>query len=102
MAFVAVATVGVYPLIRMRVERRYVHEMDDAGFVTRAGTRVAWSAITRVRHISREMDGRVMSEEYEIRSPQGRSCLPISRIGNVREVLDYFIQRVPPEAWVTG
>jgi hypothetical protein len=100
MVFIAVATVGVYPLLRWLIERRYIHRMDDEGFVTRAGTRVRWGEITHIRHISREMDGRIMSDEYDVRSARGRSCLPLSRTGNVREVLDYFIQRVPQEAWV--
>ena len=100
MVFIAVATFGVYPLLRRLIERRFVRTMDDEGFVTRGGQRVPWSEITRITHVSREMDGRVMSDEYDVRSPQGRTCLPMSRTSNVREVLDYFIQRVPQEAWV--
>ena len=100
MVFIAVATLGVYPLLRRMIERRYIHRMDDEGFVTRAGKQVRWGEITSIRHISREMDGRVMSDEYDVRSPQGRSCLPLSRTGNVRDVLDYFTRRVPPEAWI--
>ena len=100
MVFIAVATLGAYPLIRRLVERRYIHRMDDQGFVTRAGKRVQWDEITRITHIEREMDGKIMSGEYDVRSPQGRTCLPLSRIGNLREVHDFFIARVPQGAWV--
>ena len=100
MAFIAVATFGVYPLILFLVGRRYVRTMDDDGFTTRAGKRVRWGEITKIEHIKREMDGRQMSEEFFIRSPHGRSCLPLSRIGNIQEAGDYFVRRAPREAWV--
>jgi hypothetical protein len=100
MVLLAVITLGAYPLMRRVLERPFIARMDDEGFETRAGKRVAWSEVTQIKHVVGEVSGAKLSDEYVVRSSKGRSTLPVWRATNGMEALDYLIQRAPQEAWV--
>ncbi len=101
MLLLAVITLGAYPLLRRMMERPFIARMDDYGFETRAGKRVEWREVTRIEHRIGEVKGAKLSDEYLVRSAQGRSSLPVWRATNGTEALDYLIQRAPQSAWVT-
>jgi hypothetical protein len=100
MLLLGVLTLGAYPLIRRLGERHFIARMDDQGFETRGGTRVGWGDITHVEHVVGEMYGARLSDEYVVRSPQGRSSLAVWRATDGIAALDYLVARVPQEAWV--
>jgi hypothetical protein len=101
MLLLAIITLGIYPLMRRMLERPFIARMDDEGFETRAGKRVAWSEVTQIKHVVGELNGAELSDEYVIRSSKGRSTLPVWRATNATQALDYLIQRAPQAAWVT-
>jgi hypothetical protein len=101
MLLVTVVTLGTYPLLRRLGERHFIARMDDYGFETRAGKRVDWTQVTRIEHVVGKVNGVQMSDEYVVRSTQGRSSLPLWRSTDRTAALDYLIQRAPQDAWVT-
>ena len=100
MLLITVVTLGAYPLLRRMSERHFIARMDDYGFETRAGKRVNWSEVSQIEHVLGKVNGVRMSDEYVVRSPQGRSSLPVWRATTGTEALDYLIQRAPQAAWV--
>ena len=100
MVLVDVITLGTYPLTRRLLERHFIARMDDAGFETRGGKHVAWSEVSRIKHVVGEPHGANPSDEYVVWSTKARSSLPVWRAANGTEALDYLIQRAPQDAWV--
>jgi hypothetical protein len=100
MVGLAVMTLGLYPLLRRWMERRFIARMDDQGFETRGGERVSWGEVTRIEHRIGEVSGAKLSDEYLVSHPKGRSSLALWRAPDANAALDYMIQRAPQEAWV--
>ena len=100
MVFAAVMSLGLYPLLRPRMERHFIARMDDTGFETRAGKRFAWQDVELIRHVVNEVKGARVSDEYLVWTSKGRSSLPVWRATHPNEALDYLIQRAPQAAWV--
>ncbi len=75
--------------------RGWPAEMDEQGMTLRNGTRVSWSEFTRIRKINVIMDGRQVSERYDLRSPRGKVSIVPSRLDQGEDVARYVWERLP-------
>jgi hypothetical protein len=71
--------------------------MDEEGFETRGGTRIAWSEVERVQRTVGKVQGMKMSDEFVLHTRKGRASLPTWRTQNADEVLAYFRDHAPAE-----
>ncbi len=101
-ALISVVTWGVYPLVRRLAERHFIRRMDEAGFETRSGRRVAWGEVTGIRRVVATMKGVQLSDEYVLRTRKGKASLPLWRIENAAAARDYLLRRLPPGVAVGG
>lgn len=90
-----IASFGLVLLITKMVERSFVARMDDDGFTTRGGKRIAWREVTSVRRVQTLLNGRLASDALRLTSARGSVSLPLSRTDNPAAVYDYAISRLP-------
>jgi hypothetical protein len=95
LALVTVLTFGLYPLLRKMGERHFIRQMDEAGFETRGGRRIAWSQVRRVQRTVGKLRGVALSDELILFTDQGRASLPSWRAANAEAAQDYLLRRVP-------
>ena len=95
-ALVTLATLGMYPLLRRMGERHFIRRMDDAGVETRSGKRIAWSELTGVTHVVGKVEGVRFSDEYVLNSEKGKVSLPLWRVENANEALEFMLRHLPP------
>ena len=91
----AIATLGLVPLLMRMGEKHFIARMDDSGFETRGGMRVAWSEVERVQRTVGKVQGLKMSDELLVFTAKGRASLPIWRIENGEEALAFFSGHAP-------
>jgi hypothetical protein len=89
-------SLGLIPLLLRRQEGRFIRRMDDGGFDTRSGKRIAWNEVTSVRRVHGQMKGAVLSDERLLSTRQGTVSLPLWRAEEPAAVEDYATQRLPP------
>ena len=94
-ALLGLMTLGLYPLLRRMMERRFIRRMDDAGIETRGGKRIPWPEVTAIRRVKGVVNGVVMSDELLLETRRGRVSLALWRAGNADEALDYLLRRLP-------
>lgn len=95
-AMISLMTLGLYPLLRRMLEKRFIARMDDAGVQLRSGRRIAWANFTSVERVTTSMHGARLSDEYVLRGQEGRASLPLWRAENAAEARDYLLRRLPP------
>lgn len=93
----AVMSLGLVPLLMRQGERHFIARMDENGFETRGGARVAWTEIERVQRTVGKVQGMKMSDELLIFSPKGRASLPVWRTENAEEALAFFSSHAPSQ-----
>ena len=91
----AIATLGVVPLLMRMGEKHFIARMDDDGFETRGGMRVAWNEVERVQRLVGKVQGMKMSDELLVFTARGRASLPTWRIENGDEALAFFTRHAP-------
>lgn len=93
-------TLGLFALLKSAGERHFILQMDEAGVVTRGGTRINWNAFTSVERwqsqIGRSASVDPLSDEYLLKSSTGKVSLPLWRTENAKEARDYLFQHLPP------
>jgi hypothetical protein len=94
-ALLNLMTLGLYPLLRRWGERHFIRRMDDEGFETRGGKRIPWSEVTAIQRRQGVVNGAVLSDEMIVETRRGRASLPVWRMGNAEEGLDYLLRRLP-------
>lgn len=87
-------TLGLLPILMRMGERHFVARMDNAGFESRAGARVAWADVQRVQRMVGRVQGLKMSDEFLLFTSQGRFSLPFWRIENAEEVMAFAATRL--------
>ena len=92
----AIMSLGLIPLAMRMGEKHFIARMDDSGFETRGGTRVAWSEIEHVQRTVGKVQGMKMSDELLVFTAKGRASLPTWRIENGEEALAFFANHAPP------
>ena len=90
-----IISLGLIPLLLRSRERHFIWRMDDAGFETRGGKRIAWTDVTSVRRVQGRMGGAVLSDELLISTRHGEVSLPLWRAEQPAAVRDYALQRLP-------
>jgi hypothetical protein len=95
MALLAVMTLGMSPLLMRIGERHFIRRMNDDGIETRSGKRIAWGEFTCITHKVATMRGTMLSDEYLLQSAKSKVTLPLWRVGNAKDVLDYMLERLP-------
>ena len=70
-ALLGLMTLGLYPLLRRMMERRFI------------------------RRVKGVVNGVVMSDELLLETRRGRVSLALWRAGNADEALDYLLRRLP-------
>jgi hypothetical protein len=93
----AIMTLGLVPLLMRKGERHFIARMDEEGFETRGGTRIAWSEVERVQRTVGKVQGMKMSDELVLHTRKGRASLPTWRTVNADEALAYFQSHAPGE-----
>ena len=93
----AIMSLGLVPLLMRKGERHFIAQMDEEGFETRGGTRIAWSEVERVQRTVGKVQGMKISDELVLYTGKGRVSLPIWRTENVDEALAYFKAHAPRE-----
>ena len=73
----AILSLGLIPLLMRKGEQHFIAHMDEQGFTTRGGLRVAWSEVERVQRTVGKVQGMKMSDELLVFSPKGRASLPV-------------------------
>lgn len=91
----AIMTLGLVPMLMRKGERHFLARMDEEGFETRGGTRIAWSEVERVQRTVGKVQGMKMSDELVLYTRKGRASLPTWRTENADEVLAYFQAHAP-------
>ena len=94
----ALLSLGLIPLMTRRAERHFIARMDDAGFETRGGKRIAWSEVERVQRAIGKVQGVEMSDELILFTPRGRASLPVWRMENAGEAVAYLVAHEPRAA----
>jgi hypothetical protein len=95
LALVTLLTLGLYPLLRKIGERHFIRRMDEAGFETRGGKRIAWSEVRRVQRTVGKVKGVALSDEMILFTDRGRASLPTWRAANAGAAQDYLLRHVP-------
>jgi hypothetical protein len=95
-ALVTLMTLGLYPLLRRWGERHFIRRMDETGFETRGGKRIAWSEVKSVQRIVGKVNEVALSDEYLLRTARGRASLPLWRAGNAAAARDFLFRHVAP------
>lgn len=93
----AVISLGLVPLAMRLGERHFIARMDDDGFVTRGGTRIAWREVTGVQRVVGKVKGVALSDEFQLRTARGKASLPVWRARNGEEAMNYLLARLPGE-----
>ncbi len=97
--FLAVVTLGIYPLMAWLNLRNWPKSLDDQGLVTRAGTRIAWSAFTKITKVITDIQrGAAKTEHFELTYPKGKVIVAPYRLEDGGQVFDYVWQRLPAQA----
>jgi hypothetical protein len=91
----AIMTLGLVPLLMRMGEKHFIARMDEQGFETRGGLRVAWSEIERVQRTVGKVQGMKMSDELVVFTSKGRVSLPVWRTENAGEALAWFTSHAP-------
>ena len=94
----AIMSLGLVPLLMRFAERHFIARMDEEGFETRGGKRIAWNEVERVQRTVGKVQGRQMSDELLLYTKKGRASLPTWRTENAGEVLPYFLAHAPGKA----
>lgn len=93
-------TLGLFALLKSLGERHFIHQMDEAGVVTRGRTRISWNEFTGVERWQTKMTRSAfvgpLSDEYLLKSSRGKVSLPLWRIENAKEASDFLFQHLPP------
>ena len=90
-----IMSLGLIPLLLRMRERHFIWRMDDAGFETRGGRRIAWTEVTAVRRVQGRMGGAVLSDELLVSTRQGTVSLPLWRAEQPAAVREYALRRLP-------
>ena len=90
-----IISLGLIPLLLRRRELHFIWRMDDAGFETRGGKRIAWTEVTDARQVQGTMNGAVLSDELLISTRQGTVSLPLWRAEQPAAVREYASRRLP-------
>ena len=93
----AIMTLGLVPLLMRMGERHFIARMDEEGFETRGGTRIAWNEVERIQRTVGKVQGMRMSDELVLHTRKGRASLPTWRTENADEALAYFQAHAPAE-----
>ena len=91
----AILSLGLIPLVMRMGEKHFIARMDDVGFETRGGMRVAWSEVERVQRTVGKVQGMKMSDELVVYTTKGRASLPTWRIDNNDEAIAFFTRHAP-------
>lgn len=94
-SLVTVLTLGLYPLLRDMGEKHFIRRMDEAGFETRGGTRIAWDEVRRVERTVGKVQGVALSDELILHTARGRASLPSWRAANASEAQEFLMRHVP-------
>ena len=89
-AMMAVMTLGLTLILTRLLERNFIRRMNETGFETRGGMRIAWSDIVHVRRVTGRVKGVQLSDELVIDTTKGRVSFPYWRIVNADEAFAYF------------
>ena len=95
-------TLGLMPLFAWLNQRNWPQLVDEQGLTTRKGTRIEWSAFTKMTKVVTRMSGSStpMAEHYELASPKGKVIVAAYRLENGDQVLDYIWQHLPEQVRV--
>lgn len=95
-----IMTLGLFALLKSMGERHFIQQMDEAGVVTRGGTRINWNEFTNIERwqakMSRSASAPALSDEYLLKSSRGKVSLPLWRAENAQEARDYLFKHLPP------
>ncbi len=94
-----IMSLGLIPWLLRRSERRFIRRMDEGGFETRAGKRIAWTEVTKAERVQGRMNGVVMSDELLLSTRRGRVSLPVWRAVEPAAARDYAMRHLPPSVW---
>jgi len=90
-----IISLGLIPWMLRSRERHFIGRMDDAGFETRGGKRIAWTEVTGVRRVQGTMNGAVLSDELLLSTRKGTVSLPLWRAEQPAAVREYALRRLP-------
>jgi hypothetical protein len=90
-----IVTLGLIPWMLRRTEGRFIRLMDDAGFETRDGRRIAWAEVTRVERAQGTMNGKVLSDELLLSTPKGTVSVPLWRAENPTAAREFALRHLP-------
>ena len=93
-ALVTVLTFGLYPLLRNMGEKHFIRRMDEAGFETGGGVRVAWDEVRRVERTVGKVQGVALSDELVLHTDKGRASLPSWRAANAGQAEKFLLRHV--------
>lgn len=96
MAIFALMTLGLVPVLMRMGERHFIRRMDDTGFQTRGGKRIAWSQVTDIKRVIGTMGDAQLSNEFIVRSSKGKASLMLSRCKNAEVAQAFLLARIPP------
>ena len=92
-------TLGLFALLKSMGERHFIHQMDEAGVLTRGGTRINWNEFTSIERwqskMSRSASAPALSDEYLLKSSKGKVSLPLWRTENAQEARDNLFEHLP-------
>jgi hypothetical protein len=93
---VAIATLGLFPLMRRFGRRRMIWRMEDRGFQTRSGKLIAWTAVTRVRRVRATLGEISLLDEFRLSTRYGRAFISLRRAAEPDAVCKYLLLHLPP------
>ncbi len=97
MVILGVFTLGVAPLGIWWSMRRWPAWVDNQGVRLKSGVTIGWPQITRVVKVVSDVNGTITTR-YDLQSALGVVRVVPDRLENGEQVLEFILQRVPPNA----
>ncbi len=95
MVVLGLFSLGVAPWAIWRTMRRWPARVDEQGMTLRNGTHIPWTDFTQIRKVDVMLNGRKVSERFDLRSPQGKVSIVPDRLFDGNAVANYVWEQLP-------
>ncbi len=92
----AVLSLGLLPLLKRSQEAQFPASFTDDAMILRNGTRIPWTAFTRIKATDVYLNRAYQHTLYELWHPGGRLHFPTHRIDDADSVVKFILGHLPP------
>ena len=95
MVILGLFSMGVAPWAIWRSMRTWPAQADEEGMTLRNGTRIPWTDFTQIRKVDVMLNGRKVSQRFDLRWPKGKVSIVPDRLFEGDTVAQYVWDRLP-------